>query len=74
MLLLTVSTSLKEEALEYKKKLNNVSKEVENIVSVKSFEDEIKEVQEIEKKIKKEQKKEVVKFKKKKLDEDKIDV
>ncbi|WP_281950630.1 Sec-independent protein translocase protein TatB [Nitrosophilus kaiyonis] len=64
-------SELKEEALEYKKKLGSVSKEVESITHLSDLEDEIQEVKEIEKEIKKEPKREVVKFKKKNIDEDK---
>jgi len=64
-------SELKEEALEYKKKLGTVSKEVETIVHIDDLEDELEEVKEIEKSIKEEPKREVVKFKKKKIDEDK---
>jgi len=71
-------SELKEEALEYKKKLGTVGKEVEEIVHIGDLEDELEEVKEIQKAVnKKEAKREVVKFKKKKIDidkEEKIDV
>ena len=69
-------SELKEEALEYKKKLGTVSKEMETITHLSDLEDELEEVKEIEEAVKKEPKREVVKFKKKDIedDKDKVDV
>ena len=54
-------SELKENALEYKEKINSVTKEINTSID---FEDELKEVREIEESLKKEPKREVVKFKK----------
>jgi len=68
-------SELKEEALEYKKRIEGVGKEIEDIAHLSDFEDVLEESREIEKKLK-EPKKEVVKFKKKPSleDKDKVDV
>ncbi len=62
-------SELKEEALEYKKKLGTVSQEVENLTHLSELDDILEETKEIEgaleKKEPKEPKREVVKFKKK---------
>jgi len=58
-------SELKEEALEYKKKLGTVSQEVENLTHLSELDDVLEETKEIEKAEKKEPKREVVKFKKK---------
>ncbi len=71
-------SELKEEALEYKKKMGTVSKEIESIAHLSDFEDVLEESKEIEEALeKKEAKKEVVKFKKRKPqleDKDKTNV
>ncbi|WP_187648186.1 Sec-independent protein translocase protein TatB [Nitrosophilus labii] len=71
-------SELKEEALEYKKKIGTVSKEIESIAHLSDFEDVLEESKEIEEALeKKEAKKEVVKFKKRKPeleDKDKANV
>ena len=67
-------SELKEEALEYKKRLNSISNEVETVRHLSNLTDELKEVIEIEKQIRKEPKKEVVKSNKKNKKEEKIDV
>lgn len=68
-------SELKEEALEYKKRIEGVGKEIEDIAHLSDFEDVLEESREIEKKLK-EPKKEFVKFKKKPSleDKDKVDV
>ncbi|HIE34661.1 MAG TPA: Sec-independent protein translocase subunit TatB [Campylobacterales bacterium] len=68
-------SELKEEALEYKKRIEGVGKEIEDIAHLSDFEDVLEESREIEQKLK-EPKKEVVKFKKKPSleDKDKVDV
>jgi len=60
-------SELKAEALEYKKKLGAVSKEVQDLKHLSEFDDILEETKEIEEALKKEEepKKEVVKFKKK---------
>jgi sec-independent protein translocase protein TatB len=65
-------SELKEEAAEYRKKFTSATSEIESSIKLELEEDPMAEVEEIKKA--KEPKREVVKFKKKKIDEDKIDV
>ena len=53
-------SELKEEALDYKEKLGSISEEINSVTHI----DELEEVKEIEDSLKKEPKREVVKFKK----------
>ncbi len=69
-------TELKDEALEYKKKFQSIGQEMGSITA-ELDEDPLAEVEEIKSAIKNEPKREVVKFKKKKIDledKDKVNV
>lgn len=69
-------TELKDEALEYKKKFQSIGQEMGSITA-ELDEDPLAEVEEIQSAIKNEPKREVVKFKKKKIDledKDKVNV